>query len=324
MALSEFDLIKRYFTPNQSSEDVLLGVGDDAALLNVPAGYKLVAAVDTVVAGVHFPLDTSAADIAYRALAVNLSDMAAMGAIPRWFTLSLCLPHAESSWLADFSTSLLQLAARYDVKLVGGDTVKGPLNISVQILGVVEADGWLVRSAAKPGDVVFVSGVPGEAAGGLQLLQTDLVAEPHHRQHLLERFYRPTPRIELGRRIRKLAGAAMDVSDGLLVDLNKLCAASACGAHLDLETLPRSPAMLATFGAAEAQRCALSGGDDYELLFTVPYERLLQLEAAIADLSVQCTPIGRIVEVGGVQCFSGGEPVSTPTGGFDHFAIDKY
>ncbi len=141
--MGEFDLIQRYFTPASYSDDVLLGVGDDAAVVAVPPGFRLVAAVDTIVAGVHFPIDAAAADIAYRALAVNLSDMAAMGAQPRWFTLSLCIPEVRESWLAEFSTSLQQLAQRYDVQLIGGDTVKGPLNISIQILGIVESDPWL-------------------------------------------------------------------------------------------------------------------------------------------------------------------------------------
>lgn len=321
MALGEFDLIKRYFTPAAYPADVLLGVGDDAAVLEVPAGCKLVAAVDTIVAGVHFPADTGPADIAYRALAVNLSDMAAMGAQPRWFTLSLCLPQAEESWLDEFAGGLWRLAQRYGVQLVGGDTVKGPLNVSVQILGLVEADAWLSRSGARPGDVVFISGVPGEAAGGLQLLlQAPLAVESLYRQQLLERFYRPTPRVELGRCIRRLASAAMDVSDGLLTDLGKLCAASRCGAHLDLEALPVSQALTAAFGGRAAERHALLGGDDYELLFTVSGDRLLQLEAAIAGLSVRCTPIGRIVEGNAVQCFRQGEPSTVRGEGFDHFA----
>lgn len=324
MAIGEFDLIKRYFTADKYSAEVLLGVGDDAAVLDVPAGFKLVAAVDTIVAGIHFPIDTVPAEIAYRALAVNLSDMAAMGAQPRWFTLSLCIPEAQETWLAEFAQSLQQLAARYGVQLVGGDTVKGPLNISIQILGVVETDGWLTRAGAKPQDVIFVSGIPGEAAGGLQLLlQKPIPVEAMYREHLLARFYRPTPRVELGRRIRTLASAAMDVSDGLLTDLNKLCAASACGAHLDLEALPQSAAMLATFGKQDAERYSLFGGDDYELVFTVPSDRLLQVEAAIADLDVRCTPIGRITEDCYVQCFRHGEAVVMTGVGFDHFAADR-
>lgn len=322
--MGEFDLIKRYFTASAYSADVVLGVGDDAAVLAVPAGHKLVAAVDTIVEGIHFPMGTSAADIAYRALAVNLSDMAAMGAIPRWFTLSLCLPAADEAWLAEFAASLHELAARFGVQLVGGDTVKGPLNISVQILGLVENDVWLTRSGAHSGDLVMVSGVPGEAAGGLKLLlQTSLSAADPHRRHLLERFYRPTPRVELGRSIRCLATAAMDISDGLLTDLRKLCAASECGAKVNLEALPQSPALNATFGDEGAQRHTLFGGDDYELLFTLPRERLAQAQEVSAMLGVPCTPIGQIVGGSDVQCFKHGQPVEVKGAGFDHFATNR-
>lgn len=322
--MGEFDLIQRYFTPVSYPEDVLLGVGDDAAVVAVPAGFRLVAAVDTIVAGVHFPLETSAANIAYRALAVNLSDMAAMGAQPRWFTLSLCIPEAKENWLAEFAASLQQLAQQYGVQLIGGDTVKGPLNISIQILGVVESDVWLTRQGAKPGDVLFVSGVPGEAAGGLQLLlDPSITVEPRHHERLLQRFHRPIPRVELGRRIRTLASAAMDVSDGLLTDLSKLCAASGCGAHVDLDALPVSHAAVATFGQQAAEQHALAGGDDYELLFTVAHEKLLSLESAIADVAVTCTPIGRITTGSGVQSFRRGELVTVDAAGFDHFSLNR-
>jgi thiamine-monophosphate kinase len=326
--LGEFDLIKRYFTASTYSADVLLGVGDDAAVVDVPVGYKLVTAVDTIVAGIHFPTDTSAADIAYRALAVNLSDIAAMGAIPKWFTLSLCLPAADESWLAEFAGSLHELAQRFGVQLVGGDTVKGPLNISVQILGIVEADAWLTRSGAHPGDLVVVSGVPGEAAGGLQLLlQPPITTDELHRRHLRERFYRPIPRVQLGRALRHVASAAMDISDGLLTDLNKLCVASACNATLDLDTLPISIALSATFGASAAQQHALFGGDDYELLFTVSRDKLAQLREISGALQVACTPIGEVTAKGSadhqVQCFHNGKPVVVKGAGFDHFAASR-
>ncbi len=322
--MGEFDLIKRYFTPARYTPDVLLGVGDDAAVLSVPPGHKLVAAVDTIVEGIHFPVGTPPADIAYRALAVNLSDIAAMGAMPRWFTLSLCIPETRDVWLAEFAQGLQQLAVRYGVQLVGGDTVKGPLNISIQIMGVVPDTGWLTRTGAKSGDVVFVSGIPGEAAGGLQLLQSSTEpnssASAQPRAQLLERFYKPVPRVALGIAIRHLASAAMDVSDGLLTDLRKLCAASRCGAQLQLESLPHSTALHAVFDAAVAEYLALQGGDDYELLFTVAPENLLRLEAAIADVGVICTPIGRVTEGSEVSCYRQGQLVAIKDSGFDHFA----
>ena len=320
--MGEFDLIKRYFTPEHYSSDVLLGVGDDAAVLDVPAGFRLVAAVDTIVEGIHFPAGTSSANIAYRSLAVNLSDMAAMGAQPKWFTLSLSLPHASEYWLSEFSSSLSELASRFGVQLVGGDTVKGPLCISIQILGWVEQGQWLTRAGAKPGDLIFVSGVPGEAAGGLQLLlKPDLQAAPEHRHLLLERFYRPTPRVELGRRLKAVATAAMDISDGLLTDLRKLCVASSCGADLQLERLPISLSLRAVFGEITAEHLALQGGDDYELLFTIPPERLTDLQSITAELGVQCTQIGRITLNAKVQCYREQLPVEIPDTGFDHFAV---
>lgn len=321
--MGEFDLIKRYFTASTYAADVLLGVGDDAAVIEVPAGYKLVTAVDTIVEGVHFPAGTAAGDIAYRALAVNLSDMAAMGAIPRWFTLSLCMPVANEAWLAEFAASLNELAARFEVQLIGGDTVKGPLNISVQISGVVEADGWLTRSGAQPGDAIMVSGNPGEAAGGLQLLlHASITTSAPHRRHLLERFYRPTPRVQLGRALRHVASAAMDVSDGLLTDLRKLCAASGVGAALQLEQLPTSTALSETYGA-EATPHTLFGGDDYELLFTVPRERVAQVRDISAALQVACTCIGEVTSDCEVQCFRNGQPVVVSGSGFDHFATSS-
>lgn len=326
MSLGEFDLIARYFTPHGYAKDVLLGVGDDAAVLEVPAGFKLVAAVDTIVEGVHFPVASKPCDIAYRALAVNLSDMAAMGALPRWFTLSLCLPNANEAWLAEFSAGLFELAQQFDVQLVGGDTVKGPLNISVQILGYVEADRWLTRSAAQPGDVIFVSGAPGEAAGGLRLMQQAAAlsisqGDADSREHLLQRFLRPTPRVKLGRALRLHASAALDISDGLLTDLKKICAASRCGARLDLEQLPHSIALDALFNPAYVERLALSGGDDYELLFTVRPTQLNALQAALADCQVRCTAIGQVIAGNDVRCYRNGEQVIVDASGYDHFAL---
>src|SRR5688500_12685619 len=171
MPLGEFELIARYFARQPARSDVRLGIGDDAAILDVPANRKLVVAMDTIVAGVHFPVGFDAADIGYRALAVNLSDIAAMGALPSWFTLSLSMPSSDERWIERFAAGLFELADAYNVALVGGDTVKGPLVVTVQIGGWVESDRWLTRSGARPGDLIVVSGVPGEAAGGLAALQ---------------------------------------------------------------------------------------------------------------------------------------------------------
>jgi thiamine-monophosphate kinase len=316
--MGEFELIAKYFSRPSSRGDVLLGVGDDAAVLRVPENRRLVAAVDTIVEGVHFPVGTDAEAVGYRALAVNLSDMAAMGAEPAWITLSLSLPKNDESWLRGFASGLYRLADRHNVALVGGDTVRGALNITVQIMGLVETDRWLTRSDAKPGDVIFVSGTPGEAAGGLAALMKPLPKSPE-RSRLIERFLWPEPRVQLGRTLRPLAGAAIDVSDGLLADLGHVCEMSGCGAHIDLESLPKSESLRALFDSEECDRLTLSGGDDYELLFTVAPERMLDVEAAIAG-GVRCTPIGRMVEDAGVRCYRGGNPMNVARRGYDHFA----
>ncbi len=322
--MNEFQLIAHYFSTSHCGSDVLLGIGDDAAVIDVPVGYRLVTAVDTIVEGVHFPNNSHAGDIAYRALAVNLSDMAAMGATPRWFTLSLCIPKAEEPWLEQFAASLSKFAAQYNVQLVGGDTVKGPLNISIQMMGIVETDRWLTRSGAKPGDLIMVSGIPGEAAGGLQLLlhpRTSLNdTEQSHAQHLIQRFLQPQPRIELGRALRLHASAAMDVSDGLLTDLSKLCAASGCGAQLQLEQLPTSSALRMLFGERH-ESLILSGGDDYELLFTINPKSLSLLQDISAHTQVSCTLIGVMTEESGVRCLRNNQSVVITDTGFDHFSV---
>ncbi|MES1191491.1 MAG: thiamine-phosphate kinase [Steroidobacter sp.] len=322
--MNEFQLIARYFASSPCSNDVLLGIGDDAAVIAVPSGYRLVAAVDTIVEGIHFPHHSDAADIAYRALAVNLSDMAAMGAVPRWFTLSLCIPAIDEAWMEHFASSLQALAGRFDVQLVGGDTVKGPLNISIQILGLVESDKWLTRSGASPGDLIFVSGNPGEAAGGLQLLLTPRGAgsreEQQYSQHLIQRFLRPEPRVALGRFLRLHASAAMDVSDGLLGDLRKLCASSGCGARLQLEQLPASSALQVMFDDQQREQLILSGGDDYELLFTIAPQHEAVVARAMAACDVVCTRIGVMSAGPEVSCFRDSQAVTFADAGYDHFA----
>jgi thiamine-monophosphate kinase len=314
--LGEFEIIDRYFSEIGRRSDVVLGVGDDAAVLDVGPSDHLVAAVDTLVAGVHFPEDLDPADIGWRALAVNLSDLAAMGARPAWATLSLSLPRSDARWLAGFAAGFARLARIWDVALVGGDTVRGPLVVTVQVLGLVERDRCLTRAGAAPGDLVLVSGTPGDAAAGLDAWQRGATATAEDRW-LIERFTRPLPRIELGRQLRLLASAAMDVSDGLIADLGKLCAASDCAAEIHVDRLPLSDALAALEPAQQRRRYALAGGDDYELVFTMPPETHA---AALADdgFAVECTPIGRIRAGRGVQCLEAGVPVDPPAG-WDHF-----
>ncbi len=318
MSLGEFDIIAKYFASRGARSDVPLGVGDDAAVLNVRADRKLVLAMDTIVEGVHFLENAASEDIGYRALAVNLSDLAAMGAEPSWMSLSLSLSDADERWLDGFAKGLFELADAQGVALIGGDTVRGPLVITVQVGGWVESDRFLTRSGARPGDGVFISGVPGEAAAGLSLLRAGSQQEGAAAR-LRRRFLRPKPRLDLGRALRTVASAAMDVSDGLLTDLEKLCSASGCGARLELDALPRSDAMRALFDENECLRYALAGGDDYELLFSVAPANV----EAVRARSIAGTPVTRIgvmTAESGVRCVLGGNEYSPAHTGYDHFA----
>jgi thiamine-monophosphate kinase len=241
-----------------------------------------------------------------------------MGAEPSWATLSLSLPSSDSVWLEGFAGGLYRLADRYNVALVGGDTVRGPLAITISIMGFVETDRWLTRSGAKPGDTIFVSGCPGEAAAGLAVVQRE-ITRSSAADFLVERFLWPEPRVVLGRSLRSIASAAIDVSDGLLADLEHICTTSHCGARIEAETLPGSSQMQAVFSPIENERFILAGGDDYELLFTVPPERMLEAEAAIAG-GVRCVPIGRMTESREIVCCRGGAPIPIERRGYDHFA----
>jgi thiamine-monophosphate kinase len=276
--------------------------------------------MDTIVEGVHFPAGTDAADVGYRALAVNLSDLAAMGAQPSWMTLSLSLPQANEQWLGGFAQGLFGLADAYQVALIGGDTVRGPLVVTVQVAGLVDT-GWLTRSGARPGDLLFISGVPGEAAAGLAMVQGGRNQTPAE-QHLRQRFLRPTPRVTLGNALRGLASAAMDVSDGVLVDLEKLCGASGCAARLDVDALPASTAMQALFSNDDCVHYALAGGDDYEIMFTLPAAHVREL-SVVTDGGPVCTRIGVITEGRGVECSRQGRPFVMRQRGYDHFAQGK-
>jgi len=319
MALGEFELIAKYFSRPVARRDVLLGIGDDAALLQVPAGQVLVAATDTLVEGRHFLPGALPESVGHQALAVNLSDLAAMGAAPAWALLALSLPSSEPAWLEGFARGLHGLAERTGVALVGGDTVRGPRVITMQVLGLVPATLALRRAGARPGDGVYVSGTLGDAAAGLELLRATGGGALDPDASLVRRYRFAEPRLDLGIALRGIAGAAMDVSDGFLADLGKLCAASGVGALVQLERLPLSPALVERFDAATAERLALGGGDDYELVFTVPPSAERSLETALAD-GVRITRIGEIVSGSGVRCLRDGRPVDAGIPGYDHFA----
>jgi thiamine-monophosphate kinase len=328
MALGEFELIERFFgRPAREGMlargDVAIGIGDDAAVLAVPAGRQLVAALDTLVEGRHFLPGFPADAIGHRALAANLSDLAAMGAEPTWYLLALTLPAIDTGFLEDFSRGMLALAAEHGVALVGGDTTGGPLTISVQALGLIEPGAALRRAGGQPGDLLFVSGTPGDAGAGLQLAMDASrgagLAESD-RAVLLQRFHFPAPRIALGRALRGIAKACVDVSDGLAADAGKLAAASGCAVVLEVEHLPLSTALKAYAGVAGAVQLALGGGEDYELCFTAAPDSVAQLTARAADFRCPVTCIGRLEAGTGVRVLDHGKAVEFDPHGFDHFA----
>jgi thiamine-monophosphate kinase len=320
MALSEFALIERYFRScGVSRADVTLGVGDDAALLAVAPGRALVAATDTLVAGVHFPPDSPPASVGHRALAVNLSDLAAMGARPAWALLALTVPEAEDTWLSEFSAGLCALAHAHGVALVGGDTTRGPLCVTVTLLGQVPADEALTRSGGRAGDLLFVSGTPGDAAAGLALEQGRLQAADAARSCLRERFLLPTPRVALGERLRGYASACIDVSDGLLGDVGKLASASRVGAEVNYGALPLSQPLIEAAGEEHARELALTGGDDYELCFAVPPPNITRLLSELPPERWGYTRIGVLRAAAGVDVVRDGTVMEFSHSGYEHF-----
>jgi thiamine-monophosphate kinase len=320
MALTETALIERYFRScGASRSDVILGVGDDAALIAPPSGCDLVAATDTLVAGVHFPLASSPASIGHRALAVNLSDLAAMGARPAWALLALTVPQAAEDWLAEFAAGFGALARAHEVALVGGDTTRGPLCVSVQLLGYLPHATALTRAGARAGDALFVSGTPGDAGAGLALEQGRLAAPPEATAYLRRRFLLPTPRVALGQRLRAHASACIDVSDGLLGDAGKLASASAVGVEIAIEQLPVSALLLSVLGEAQARELALSAGDDYELCFAVHPENLARLQSELPPQQWGYTRIGVLREAPGAVVMREGAVIEFSHSGYQHF-----
>jgi len=322
LAQSEFELIGRYFARlGAQRPDVRIGVGDDGAVLVPPASRELVAVTDSLVEDVHFPKGSPPASIGHRAFAVNLSDIAAMGAEPAWALLALTLPASDDAWLERFARAAGDLCRRHGVSLVGGDTTRGPLSITVSLMGIVPIGVALERKGAQPGDAIFVTGSPGDSAAGLALEQNRLhVVDPMSAQILRDRFLFPTPRCEVGIALRGLASACIDISDGLGGDLEKLCAASGCGAEIDAAALPVSDALVTAVGRELAREYALTGGEDYELLFTVPLARLGAMTHAMALGLGPVTRIGTVMSGNGVRVSARGGVMQFSGAGFDHFA----
>jgi thiamine-monophosphate kinase len=319
--MDEFELIERFFSRlGAARTDVVLGVGDDAALLEVPGDAELVASVDTIVAGRHFLEGSDPRSIGHRALAVNLSDIAAMGATPAWAMLAITLPHADAGWLEGFVAGFSALARRHGVALVGGNTTAGPLNVTVQILGHVPRGTALRRGGGGAGDILAVTGTLGDAGAGLALATGSLRAsDAAAARELTARFEYPTPRVEFGIAARGLASAAMDISDGLAGDLPKLAAAGGLGACVDVGKLPLSRALESSATADQARAYALGGGEDYELLVAVPPRRFEELAAASRRLNLTLTRIGELRRENALEWTLNGEEFATPVRGFDHF-----
>jgi thiamine-monophosphate kinase len=317
--MTETDLIQRFFYGlGAERDDVRLGIGDDAALLRVPSGEELVLTTDALIEGVHFLPGAPAHSLGHRALAVNLSDIAAMGATPRWALLSLNLPQADEAWLSAFAAGFGALARAHGVALVGGNLSRGPLSITVQMAGSVPDRQALRRDGARPGHALYVSGCIGDAAAGLQVLRGELAVDATSADYLRRRFEYPQPRLQLGEALRGLASACIDVSDGLYVDAQRLLRASGCGATVELERLPLSPALRQAMGDAAWQQ-ALEGGEDYELCFCAPVTHAAAIAAAAARSATTISRIGGVEAGARIELRAGNSVMQFSPSGFDHF-----
>lgn len=317
--IDEFSLISNYFKELTGQQDVAVGIGDDAAIIDINPDKQIAVATDTLVASVHFPSHASAEQIASRALCVNLSDMAAMGATPKWFTLALTIPKelACTEWLQGFSQGLARVAKQNNVSLVGGDTTAGPLTISITVLGETPISRGLCRNGAKPDDIIYVSGTLGDGAAALyQIQHQDLVQN----DRLTDRFYQPQPQIELGLGLINYASACIDISDGLVADLNHLCKASVVSASINSQLLPIHSDIKQAY-SEQSRQWALTGGDDYQLCFTVPSIEQEQFERWVCSTKFSVTAIGKMEVLDHNQNYLKiDNQVSTITaGGYLHF-----
>jgi thiamine-monophosphate kinase len=321
MATGEFNLINKYFLSPSNRKDVLLGIGDDCAIVSVPEDKQLAITTDTLVDGVHFPSDTLPEDIACKAIAVNLSDLAAMGAEPAWLTLALSLPRVDESWIKSFSDSFRTTAEKYHVQLIGGDTTQGPLSMTVQAMGFVEPDNIMRRDGARPGDVIYVSGTLGDAAVGLKILQTGQAIDAN-KDWLVNRLNRPQARVELGLKASAYCKCAIDISDGLAADLGHVLEASNCGATVNIDSIPLSHQLVGySINRNEVDwEMVLSGGDDYELCLVVNPENENELMQTASEISLPLTRVGVIEEHNSLNIVDNtGAKYLLDRGGYEHF-----
>ncbi len=326
MTLNEFDIIATYFQRSSQHPSVVKSVGDDCAIVSPVMDQLLVMSMDTVVAGRHFPEAATPAQIASRAFCTAISDLAAMGAKPQWFTMALVLPNVDAQWLHEFSESLFAMANQYECDLIGGDTTQGPLAVTIQVHGTVPKNKVLTRDAAQVGDSVFVSGPIGDGAAALLLLLNSLELEEDDQAYLLNRFYQPRAQIETGIAILPYAHAAIDISDGLVADLQHIANASQVDIDVDVERVPLSMAYQHVFAQYENKmQPALTGGDDYQLAFTVPENQIAHIQALIKKNKIAATKIGQVVqkrlEKPYVHCYHNQQSfLLTGKQGYQHFA----
>lgn len=318
--MSEFDLINQYFkTASVKRNDVVLGIGDDCALLSPPPGKLIAVSTDTLISGVHFPENTKPEDIGYKSLAVNLSDLAAMGAEPAWVSLAISLPDVNSHWLEKFMHGFNELAEEFNVALVGGDTTRGPLSITINVTGFIDEQYALKRSSARPGDLIFVTGTLGDARAGLESVLNNTALDPNI-EFCIKRLNRPAPKVMAGQLLRQFGVAAIDLSDGLLADLTHICKASNTGALIKLETLPLSAALTQYYKNQPDWQKIISAGDDYELCFTCPENKLDNMLSVFNDNKIQLTHIGEVTGSQDIQCLmKDGTYLDVQQKGYNHF-----
>ena len=319
--MKEFELIKNFFIQQAvTRKDVVLGIGDDCALVRAPEQQNIAVTTDTLVAGVHFPHSTAPRAIGHKAIAVNLSDLAAMGAKPSWISLAITLPEIEENWISEFCAGVFELCEYYNVELIGGDTTQGPLSITVTAQGLVPINSHLSRSGAKSGDWLYVTGEIGDAALALQHINEKVIIEDVFKDQILTKLDYPKPRVLAGQTLRNYASSAIDISDGLISDLGHICQASNVGANIVLDALPLSTVMKETLSIEDAITLALSGGDDYELLFTVAEDNKVGMETTLAHSGTKVTCIGQINASKTITTTLNSKPVAINVTGFEHFS----
>lgn len=319
--IGEFDIIERFFKRQPKRSDVVMGIGDDAALVTPPENCHLVVTCDTLVEGVHFFPDMPANALGYKALAVSLSDLAAMGAEPRWVSLAITLPCADTTWLSSFCEGFFELAEYFNVTLIGGDTTRGPLSVTVTAHGVLPHDRALLRGGAKAGDSVYVTGNLGASGLALLQLQGELKLPDSEFELVLNRHYYPQPRVLTGYGLRDVANSCIDISDGLMADLGHLLVSSGCGAQLELDNLPINESVMTALSKPQAMQLALTAGEDYELCFTVPPVNKGALDVALSHCGISFTCIGQLnTQAGQIQMKLDGEPFVVQQSGWDHFS----